>query len=257
MRGAMPAARLNELVRRYDLPDVAAQRLLRLLELVETEPASITAVRDPGLAVEIHVADSLVALDLEAVRRAAHVADLGSGNGFPGLALAIALPAVRVSLVESIERKCRFLRSVAHELELGNVEVVQQRAESWAAGLGVCDVVTARALAALPVVVEYAAPLLAERGTLVAWKGRLEPTEAADGAAAARMLGLTAPERVVVEPFPSARERGLYVSTKVSALPAGYPRRPGMARKRPLGRATAMSDVRHRTLDVRPASPLA
>jgi 16S rRNA (guanine527-N7)-methyltransferase len=168
------------------------------------------------------------------VRTARRVADLGSGGGFPGLALAIALPAAHLALVESVGRKCAFLAGAVSELGLANVEVVNARAEAWPEGIGAHDLVVARALAPLPVLVEYAAPLLELGGTLVAWKGRPEPAEEADGAAAARALGMTAPEAIAVAPFVAARDRHLYLTSKVSPTPDRYPRRPGMARKRPI-----------------------
>lgn len=227
-------ARLAELLARYGLASGAEDRLARLLELVAAEPAAITAVRDPAEGVDAHVADSLVALDLPEVRAARRVADLGSGGGFPGLALAIVLPSARVALVESVGRKCAFLAGAASELGLANVEVVNARAEAWEDGLGAHDLVVARALAPLGVLVEYAAPLLEPRGVLLAWKGRRDPAEEADGAAAAAALGMTVPGAIAVEPFAGARDRHLYLSSKVSSTPAGYPRRPGMARKRPI-----------------------
>jgi 16S rRNA (guanine527-N7)-methyltransferase len=228
------AARLARLASRYGLPAGAEGRLETLLDRVSAEPAAITAVRDPAAGVDVHVADSLVALDLPVVRSARRLADLGSGGGFPGLGLAIALPAANVALVESMRRKCTFLTAVAAELELANVDVVNARAEAWGAGTGGHDLVVARALAPLPVIVEYAAPLLALGGVLVAWKGRLDPGEAADGGAAAAALGMSEPDPVPVEPFPGARDRHLYLCSKVSPTPAGFPRRPGMARKRPI-----------------------
>jgi 16S rRNA (guanine527-N7)-methyltransferase len=175
-----------------------------------------------------------VALDLPAVRAARRIADLGSGGGFPGLALAIALPAARVALVESVGRKCAFLSGATTALGLANVAVVNARAEAWEQGLGAHDLVVARALAALPVVLEYAAPLLEPGGALVAWKGQLETAEEADGRAAAEALGMSAPEGTAVEPFDGARHRYLYLSSKVSSTPARFPRRPGIARKRPI-----------------------
>ena len=231
-------ARLAELAARHGLPTGGADRLERLLELVAAEPSSITSVRDPAHGVDVHVADSLVALDLPEVRSAGRLADLGAGGGFPGLALAIALPHAHVALVESVLRKCSFLAAAAHALDLGNVEVVQARAEEWPAGLGAHDVVTARALAPLPVVVEYAAPLLRIGGALVAWKGRRDPSEEADGAAAAAALAMAPPEPRRVQPFATAAERHLYLSVKVGSTPKGYPRRPGMARKRPIAAST-------------------
>jgi 16S rRNA (guanine527-N7)-methyltransferase len=117
---------------------------------------------------------------------------------------------------------------------LGNAEVVVARAEEWEGGMGACDVVTARALAALNVLAEYAAPLLRPGGALVAWKGRRDPDEEADGRAAAVRLGLEVEEVRPVSPFPEAQARHLVVMRKVAPTPAGFPRRPGMARKRPL-----------------------
>ena len=184
------------------------------------------------------MADSLAALEVDAVRDAARVADLGSGAGFPGLVLAVALPDARVAVVESVGRKCAFLDRAAAAAGLRNVEVVPARAEAWEAGLGLHDIVTARALAPLNVLVEYAAPLLRPGGQLVAWKGRREPDEEADAAAAADALGMSAPAVRPVEPPPGLDHRNLYLSMKLRPTPDGFPRRPGMARKRPLGAST-------------------
>jgi 16S rRNA (guanine527-N7)-methyltransferase len=206
--------------------------LARILALQAVDPGASTTVRDPVAAVDRHVADSLVALDLPAVRAARVVADIGSGAGWPGLALAVALPAARVFLVESAIRHCRYLERAVAEAGLENVEVVHARVEEWACA---CDVVTARALAALPVVLEYAAPLLGEGGHLVAWKGAVGADEAAAGAVAAAELGLELVEVRKVEPYAGARDHSLHVFRKIAATPSRFPRRPGMAVKRPLG----------------------
>jgi 16S rRNA (guanine527-N7)-methyltransferase len=226
--------RLVELAARWGLPPEGPRQLTAILSMVAEEPTSITTVRDPAAGVDAHVADSLAGLEVPALRAARTIADLGSGGGFPGLALAVALPGARVTLVESVGKKCEFLRRAAEEAGLVNVEVVNARAEAWPAGLGTQDVVTARALAPLNVLAEYAAPLLVAGGSLVAWKGKVDPSEAADGVAAATMLGLEAEPARAVEPFSGADHRWLYVYSKVSSTPARYPRREGMARKRPL-----------------------
>jgi 16S rRNA (guanine527-N7)-methyltransferase len=231
-------ARLAELDARYRLPSGARDRLATLLDLVAAEPASITSVRDPREGVDVHVADSLVALELDAVRRAHRIADLGSGAGFPGLVLAVALPHAEVALVESVTRKSAFLERAARALELDNVAVISARAESWREGLGGRDVVTARALAPLGVVLEYAAPLLVPGGALVAWKGLPDAAEVADGAAAAAVLGMSEPVMHAVEPFRGAGDRSLYLSSKVGPTPTQFPRREGIARKRPLRAST-------------------
>jgi 16S rRNA (guanine527-N7)-methyltransferase len=228
--------RLSELAEHWELPAGATAQLRQILDLVEAEPTSITTVRDPERGVDLHVADSLAGLAVPALRDAATIADLGAGGGFPGLALAAALPDARVTLVESVGKKCKFLRRTADAAGLTNVEIVNARAEAWWDGLGTQEVVTARALAPLNVVVEYAAPLLAEGGTLVAWKGRRDPSAEADGLAAAEIVGLEAdPDPIpVVTSIHGADARHLYVYLKVRPTPDRFPRREGMARKRPL-----------------------
>lgn len=229
--------RVDELCARFALPAGSADRLLRLMDLVAEEPLALTTVREPGRAVEAHLADSLAGLELPAVRDAHAIADLGSGAGFPALVLAVAIPGAAVRLVESVGKKAAFLGGASEALGLGNVEVVRARAEDWLDGVGRHDLVTARALAPLPVLVEYASPLLAEGGALVAWKGRRDRAEEEAGARAAHVLGMTSPaaHSVPDDLVRGADERHLYLSLKVAKTPSGYPRRAGMARKRPLG----------------------
>jgi 16S rRNA (guanine527-N7)-methyltransferase len=229
--------RLEELTARYGLPATAVDALRALLEHQAADEHASTTVSAIDEAVDRHAADSLVALELPVVREAARLADLGAGAGWPGLALAAALPDAHVALVESASRRCRYLERAVEAARLGNVAVVHARAEEWEAGeAGTQDVVTARALAALPVVCEYAAPLLRVGGALVAWKGSLGEHEQADGAAAADILGLSAPEVIAVDPYPSAGPASLVVARKIAPTPGRFPRRPGIARKRPLGR---------------------
>ena len=228
------AERLAELASRYDLDEAAVRALAALLEAVGDDPEAPTTIRTPGEAVDAHLADSLVALELPAVAAAREIADLGSGPGFPGMALAAALPAARVRLVESVARKSGFLERTAARAGIANTEVVHARAEAWDEGRLANDLVTVRAVAPLSVLAEYAAPLLRDQGVLVAWKGRRDPQQEADGAYAADELGLELVEIRRVQPFPAARERHLHVMRKVAPTPPRFPRRPGMAAKRPL-----------------------
>jgi 16S rRNA (guanine527-N7)-methyltransferase len=228
-------ARLDELGQRFGVPAAGIDALEAILGLQASDPGASTTVRAPEHAVDRHVADSLVALELADVRAALRIADLGAGAGWPGLALAAALPAARVALVESAVRHVRYLERAVAVSGLRNVEVVHARAEAWPAGIGAHDLVTARALAALAVVCEYAAPLLRDSGVLVAWKGRVPESEAAAGATAARELGLELGEVREARPYRAAERRTLHVFRKTAPTPARFPRRPGMAAKRPLG----------------------
>jgi len=230
--------RLAVLAARFELPGAAAPALDALLELLHADPTAPTRITDPATAADQHVADALVALELGGVRGARRIADLGSGAGFPGLVLAAALPAAHVSLIESSAKKCAFIERAAEAMGLANVEAVASRTEQWAAGIGRCDLVTARAVAPLNVLVEYAAPLLVEGGSLVAWKGRRNKAEEADGDAAAAATGLGSAEVRAVRPWDGAEHLHLHVFEKVGSTPNRYPRRPGMASKRPLRAGT-------------------
>ena len=231
----MPATRRQkELAEQYELEPATADGLGRFLELL-ADPLAATTVHAPDQAVDVHIADALTGLRVPELRGASRVADLGAGAGVPGLVLAIARPGMQVDLVESISRKCGFLERAIETLELDNARVVMARAEEWEEGLGACDAVTARAVAPLAVLCEYAAPLLKPGGVLVAWKGQAGDRELADGAGAARVLGLEAGEVMRTEPFSGSRVHTLHLYSKVGETPDRFPRRPGMAAKRPLG----------------------
>ena len=217
-------------------------QLALLLDGLERDEHAPTAVRAASDAAAMHVADSLVALQLDAVRDARTIADVGAGAGFPGLVLAIALPDSEVTLIESQRRKCDFIIASSARAGIANAHTVCTRVERWHEGLGRHDVVVARAVAAQPVVLEYAAPLLRVGGAVVDWRGRRAPDAERAAERAAAELGL---ERIAIEPvqpFASAHDRHLHVYLKVSPTPPRYPRRVGVARKRPLGSGASSGD---------------
>jgi 16S rRNA (guanine527-N7)-methyltransferase len=214
----------------------AQERFGRLLEALAAEPDPPTTLRDPDEAVDAHLADSLSGLEVEKLGRAASIADVGSGAGFPGLVLAIALPDARVDLIEAARKKAEVIERLAATAEVANTRVLALRAEEWAAGEGAdaYDAVTVRAVDSLAVLVEYAAPLLRIGGVLVAWKGAVDPDEQRRGERAAALLGLEPVGVRRVEPFEGAKRRHLHVYAKTLKTPGEFPRRPGMARKHPL-----------------------
>ncbi len=230
------ARRLDALCVQYELDRAQAERLSMFLAALVEDPRAPTAIRDPASAVEQHLADALVGLDVNALRASKAIADLGSGAGLPGIPIAIALPESRVSLLESQSRKCEFLTNAIVATGLENVLVVDARVEDWPEGVSCQDAVLARALAPAAVVAEYAAPLLRVGGVLVDWRGRRDESEEHAALEAAAQLGLELQEIRRVEPFEGARDRHLHVYRKVVPTPDRFPRRPGIARKRPLGR---------------------
>lgn len=217
--------RVRELAARYDVDPAPLQALLDALA-AEVDPP--TTVADP---VDEHLADSLSAVPY--IPWPVRLADIGSGAGFPGLALAAASPPSHVTLFESQRRHAAVAERLGREAGLSNVSVLPLRVEE-APDRECFDVVTARAVAPLAVLVEYAAPLLVDGGQLVAWKGARDAAEELGGEEAGRVVGM-APVRVVsVEPFPGAHSRHLHFYAKTAPTPDRFPRRPGMARKRPL-----------------------
>jgi 16S rRNA (guanine527-N7)-methyltransferase len=228
---------LAALCDRHGLGDAQCRQLQAILAELEGDAHAPTTVRDPAGALDVHLADSLAAVDVEPVGSARVAADLGAGAGFPGLALAVALPGARLRLVESQVRKCGFIERLATAAGIANVTVVHARAEEWREGIGANDLVVARAVAAQPVVLEYAAPLLGLGGTLVDWRGRRNREEEETSLRAAAELGLDLAEIRHVQPYAAARDRHLHVFVKSRPTPPRFPRRPGVARKRPLGAA--------------------
>lgn len=220
---------------RFALDLAQIDQLQRFAAIISQNEQAPTTVRAPERIRDDHLADSLVALDLPIVGSATDLVDLGAGAGVPGIPLAIARPHVHVTLLDSNGRKCDFMRWVVDEIGLANARVVHARAETWGEGRSRMDVATARALAPLDVVAEYAAPLLKLNGALIAWRGQRDAAEEAAGARAAALLGLAVEPPLRVEPYPGAHHRHMHILRKVAPTPDRFPRRDGVARKRPLG----------------------
>ena len=209
-------------------------------ELVGYELANVIGTRDRDSIILDHLLDSISCLTITGLQSNGSLIDVGAGGGLPGIPLSIACPDLRVTLLEATEKKVRFLQHVKVGLNLTNLTVCHARAESagrearFREGF---DFSTARALAALPVVLEYCAPLVRAGGKVIAMKGRLQEDELSQGVAAARKLGAELSEQrtVTYRPELTQKERRLLVFDKVSATPATFPRRVGLPKKRPLG----------------------
>lgn len=207
----------------------------RLL-LAWTGSINLTAIREPEAVALGHVVDSLSALDLLRERAIDRFVDLGSGGGYPGLPLAIALPATRAVLTEPIGKKAGFLSTVIEAVGLhGIAEAAAVRAEALAGDprhRGRWPAVTARAVAGLAELVELAFPLLAPSGILVAWKRGDLTAELASAERAVTALG---GGRLEVRPVhvPGLEGHRLIIATARGPVPAAYPRDPGARRRRP------------------------
>jgi len=208
-----------------------------VLELLRDERASVSSVTELDRAWRVHVEDSLTGLEVEDLREAPRIADIGSGAGFPGLVLAVALPDSSVDLIESVGRKCDFIRRAIEAAGIPNATVVNARSEDVAAGdrRESYDAVTARAVGRLSTLAELASPLLREYGTLVAWKGKRDAEEEAQLERAADQLGMRSEQILDVGSKAGSKYRHLHVLRKVGPTPPDLPRRAGMAKKRPRG----------------------
>jgi 16S rRNA (guanine527-N7)-methyltransferase len=175
----------------------------------------LTALRDLDEARRVLLDDSLRAVELVG-RFDGPIVDVGSGGGVPGIPLAVSLPDRRVTLLEANGRKCDFLRSWAPP----NAAVVQGRAEEQETD--VYGVAVAKALASPPVAAEWCLPLVRAGGIALLWTG-----PSADSDRVARVASKIGGELAETPP-------GFLVLRKVEATPAGFPRRTGVARKRPL-----------------------
>jgi 16S rRNA (guanine527-N7)-methyltransferase len=210
--------------------------LERVLELLAAERASVSSVVDER-AWTVHVADSLTGLRIPELAAAGRIADVGAGAGFPGLALAVALPAAQVDLIESVGRKCAFMERAVAAAGIANAKVLETRSEDWAGegGRETYDAVTARAVGRLSTLAELASPLLKPNGVLVAWKGKRDKDEEEQLGRAAKSLAMS-PETVLdVGAEAGSKHRHLHVVRKMGPTPANLPRKPGIAKKRPKG----------------------
>ncbi len=222
-------------------PVQGVMALRELVELIAADAHAPTTVREPQEAWRTHVLDSLTGLEVPQLADAKRIADVGAGAGFPGIALAAALPGAHVDLIEATSRKCDFMRSALERTRIDNARVVNARAEEWAAsrppdgGRGDADVVTARAVGRLSTLAELASPLLREGGVLVAWKGRRDAGEEAEAERAVERLAMRPAEILPTPEAAGFEHRHLHVFIKSAPTPPGLPRRAGMAKKRPFG----------------------
>ena len=223
------------------LEDRQCESLLRYADLLASyDKSNVIGTRDPGRILLDHVLDSLSCFLHEPLLRAGRLADVGSGGGLPGIPISIMRTGMPTTLIESTGKKSRFLEYAVQDLTLETVGVANARVEDVGrtqVNRGAYDVVTTRAVAKLSVVAEYCVPLLKVGGSAVAMKGWLDLKEVAEGRGAARELGAEVTDvlRVPMLTEVGDKERNLVIIRKVTETPNRYPRRAGLAVKKPLG----------------------
>jgi len=217
--------------------DAAARaKLETILALLAEERASVSSVVDER-AWQVHVVDSLTGLEVADLRQAERIADVGAGAGFPGLVLAVALPDAQIDLIESVGRKCEFMRRAIETAEIPNATVLNTRSEDRAKGGGreAYEAITARAVGRLSTLAELASPLLKPNGVLIAWKGKRDAEEEQQLANASEALAMRPEQILDVGNRAGSEHRHLHVIRKTGPTPPNLPRNPGIAKKRPKG----------------------
>ncbi len=225
-----------------DLDPEAIAKLERFRDLLlaATRRFNLTSLREAGAIEQRHLLESLALGRLLVAHGllsdGARVLDIGSGAGLPGQPLKIDHPGLDLALLEANAKKCAFLREAVAALGLEGVAVLEGRAEDRgrdAAHRDAYDLVLARAVAPMPVHIEYALPFLRPGGRLAAAKGSAARSEIAASDAALAALG---GELAATSPFepPGGEPQTLVVVRKLAATPPRFPRRAGVAAKRPL-----------------------
>ena len=208
--------------------------------LAEYKLANVIGTKNFSTILLDHLVDSLSCLLVADLRKETSLIDVGTGGGLPGIPLSIARPDLRVALLEATEKKSCFLQHAQAVLGQGNLEVLRARAED--AGKepqhrGTFALATARALATLPVVLEYCTPFVHVGGAIIAMKGHLWEQELRSGVEASYPLGIQLREvrKVEYSVESTQKQRRLVIFDKVEDTPAEFPRRVGLPKKRPLG----------------------
>ena len=221
-----------------DEPAVARFERLAAELVVANERMNLTRLTRPDEIALGHMLDALMGLRvLDELGDRARLIDVGSGAGFPGLALAIARPEWRLTLLDARAKIVGWLAHAAETLELERVTAVQARAEDHAHLEGErasYDIALARAVAALPTLLELTLPLVREGGLVVAWKGETADAEIAEAANALSVLGGRVKRRFRYRLPGLDHDRVLVVVQKRRRTPRSYPRKAGTPKRKPL-----------------------
>jgi 16S rRNA (guanine527-N7)-methyltransferase len=217
-----------------DINETQAEQLVKYAELLKewNEKMNLTAITDDeGIAVK-HFLDSMTALSTGRIGK--KVIDVGTGAGFPGLVLKIMKPEIELTLLDSLNKRINFLKTVADELGLDGIEFVHARAEDGGANRAYrakYDTVVSRAVANMKVLSEWCIPFLKEGGYFLALKGPLAGEELDDAKRAISILGGKVDEVYEADiPFSELHHKIIIVK-KVRQTPMRFPRKPGIAAK--------------------------
>ena len=206
--------------------------------LVEwNEKINLTAITEPKEVAIKHMIDSITAYDENLFKDGTTVIDVGTGAGFPGLPLKIFCPEIKMTLMDSLNKRIKFLQTVVEELGLKDVECVHARAEEGARNKKYresFDIAVSRAVARLPILCEYCLPFVKKGGHFIALKGMQYHDEAEEAAKAIKVMGGSRTEIRPVKLPELDDKRAVITITKTMPTPKNYPRKAGTPTKNPI-----------------------
>ena len=221
------------------LNDTQMEQYNRYFELLVewNEKINLTAITEPKEVAIKHMIDSITAYDENLFKDGTTVIDVGTGAGFPGLPLKIFCPEIKLTLMDSLNKRIKFLQTVVEELGLKDVECVHARAEEGARNKKYresFDIAVSRAVARLPILCEYCLPFVKKGGHFIALKGMQYHDEADEAAKAIKVMGGSKTEIRPVKLPELDDKRAVITITKTMPTPKAYLRKAGTPTKNPL-----------------------
>ena len=221
------------------LSDTQMEQYNRYFELLVewNEKINLTAITEPKEVAIKHMIDSITAYDEKLFKDGTTVIDVGTGAGFPGLPLKIFCPEIKLTLMDSLNKRIKFLQTVVEELGLKDVECVHARAEEGARNKKYresFDIAVSRAVARLPILCEYCLPFVKKGGHFIALKGMQYHDEAEEAAKAIKVMGGSKTEIRPVKLPELDDKRAVITITKTMPTPKAYPRKAGTPTKNPI-----------------------
>lgn len=201
------------------------------------EKINLTAITDEKEIYIKHFLDSISCSNLSYIKNAESIIDIGSGAGFPGVPLSILFPEKKITLIDSLNKRVRYLNTLIDELGLKNIDVYHGRAEEFGKNnqFRECyDVAVSRAVARLNILSEFCIPFIKKGGHFICYKGMNIDEEIADGEKAIEILGCKTLDKIKTDiPFIDMKHY-LLIIEKIKSTPKEYPRKSGMPAKKPL-----------------------
>ncbi len=221
------------------LSDTQMEQYNRYFELLVewNEKINLTAITEPKEVAIKHMIDSITAYDDNLFKDGTTVIDVGTGAGFPGLPLKIFCPEIKLTLMDSLNKRIKFLQTVVEELGLKDVECIHARAEEGARNKKYresFDIAVSRAVARLPILCEYCLPFVKKGGHFIALKGMQYHDEAEEAAKAIKVMGGSKTEIRPVKLPELDDKRAVITITKAMPTPKAYPRKAGTPTKNPI-----------------------